>query len=73
MTKLKKVKINEDKTSQWVAEHPSRSVKELHSMADRLSEIEQDLEGYLDPSLIEQLTEARSAIEATRDSILFMG
>ena len=59
-------------TERLVAEHPSGSVKELHNMADRLSEIEQDFEGYLCPTLIEQLTEARQAIEDTRDSILYM-
>jgi hypothetical protein len=60
-------------TSQLVADHPSSRVKDLHNMAATLEEIEQDFDGYLCPSLIEQLTEAREAIEATRDSILYMG
>jgi hypothetical protein len=46
-----------------------KTAKELSKIAELISGMEGNLDGYLDPSLIKQLTEARWAVEEVRDSM----
>jgi len=62
----------EELTDRLVAQHPCTHVKELHQIAGSLVDISEDLESYLNDSIIEELNDAWRAVENVRDSILEM-